>query len=921
MAEAVAATSVVVDVSDAGAGKPVVTAETGREFLQRMKSEHPDGLSTAEAQQLLVQYGPNALPEKIVPLWRQVMKHAWGREAWRPDPIPVMLWFAMIISLILEDWPDFAVIFILYFVNASLAFHEERKAGNAVSALKSALAPTATVKRDGRFDGIQARDLVPGDIIKMKIGDVATADCVLLEGGECAMDQSSLTGESIPSSKKPGDTLYSGTTLKRGEVYAYVWKTGENTEFGKTASLIASVENQSRFLKILNGITNFILAVALLVNFALIAVDLERSQNILIVIQRALVLLVAAVPIATPLVCTATMAIGARKLAEENAVVTRLAAIEELSSMTILCSDKTGTLTLNKLQLDEPWLLPLDLSAPAAPKADTSSPEDNVAAPEELVRPGHVFSNNELIFVSALPTVSVDADAIDTAVRNCVVSNPKLGPEFAKYEQTEFIPFDPSNRRTTATIRAPNGTVFRVCKGAPKMVLAISKNANADAAIPILVKNKENEYAARGLRCLGVAIEYDVAEKTEGSEDAKNWVFLGLIAMFDPPRVDTASVVSRAHELGVAVKMITGDARPIAIETARRLGMGLNILPAEHLHVPNDTKEHVYDLCFNADGFAEVFPEDKFNIVAILQKDGLNTVAMTGDGVNDAPALKKANVGFAVKGATAAAQGAADVVLLNDGLSVIIAAIIRSRKVFERMKNYALYRINVSFSLLFFFFITIVFMNLSLPAIVVVLLALMLDAVVLGISKDFVRPDDIRKPCFWDLPVVLSVSVAMGLLSAALSVLVLIIFRQKYILPYSYTDLEVMSIAFLQIALLNEMDVFIARCRYAFFTKRPGKALTAGSFVGMIVVTLLGVYWPFGSGMEPAGWAAAGLVWALCIICCIILDLGKLLAYEIVFGARHYHEESLDDTKRSVRMRMSKLYTPSPMSADTVTKI
>jgi H+-transporting ATPase len=869
-----------------------------RNTLEKYLSENPNGLTSEKATALLAEYGPNSLPEKVVTPLEIFLKHAWGKKIYTPEPIPVILWAAIIITLVLNDYVDFVIVFLLYAMNVALGFVEEYRAGNSVAALKNALAPTAVAKRDGEWKTIPAVDLVPGDLLRLRIGDVAPADCILCDGHECAMDQSSLTGESLPSNKKGGDMCFSGTTVKRGEVAVYVAATAANTEFGKTAALIASVESESRFMRILNGITNFILSISVLVNIALIVIELERGQEILPVLERSLVLLVASTPVASPLIANICMATGARKMAQEKAIVTKLSAMEELSSMTILCSDKTGTLTLNKLQLDEPWM----------PKL-VDDPAELPHERELTDTANHVYAPSELLFLAGLSTVMEgECDAIDTSVKNAVDKGP-FGSKLHSFEQVGFLPFDPSNRRTTAIIKAPEGTIFAVCKGAPKVVLSLCDNKDA---IGQTVADKEHEYASRGLRTLGVAISASskTTAQTRGDEITE-WHFLGLLTLFDPPRTDTADVIRRAHELGVAVKMITGDARPIAIETAKRLGMGSSILPAEKLHQAHSdpmAAAGLYDLCLSSDGFAEVFPEDKFNIVATLQHDGAAVVGMTGDGVNDAPALKKSNVGFAVANATAAARGAADLVLLDEGLSVVISAIVRSRKVFERLKNYCTYRVNVSFSLLFFFFIVIVFMELSLPPIIIVIVSLLLDVTVITIAKDYVPTQSLKKPGQWNVVQLMVVSIVMGCASAMGSVLIMMIFRRGYLLS-KLTLAEQLSLAYLQISLVNQIDVFVARCRWLWVVSRPGYSLILASLGEMILTTFLAVYWPFGSDMSGTGWAVAGVCWGLNIILVFLLDFAKMLTYRAVDSAQGKPiEQKAEEVKRDVRVRMSKLY-------------
>lgn len=850
-----------------------------------VESQH--GLTSAEVAQRLAQYGPNALPEKIIPEYVKILKPLWGWPLYKPKPIPLMLWLAIVISLAVKDYVDFAVIMVLHLLNTAIAYIEERKAGDAVAALKKSLAPKAMVFRDRNWFAIPARDLVPGDLLKLKLGDIAPADCKMIAGGEAAIDQSGLTGESLPVTKVAGDTIYSGTTVKRGEVEAVVAATGASTEFGKAASLISSVEQQGQFQIVMNKIALGIVIVALVVNVIMISVSLARHQDAATVVQRALVLLVASIPIALPVVCTTVMAAGSRRLAEQNAVVTRLSAVEELSSMTILCSDKTGTLTLNQLQMDAPW----------------------------LCESAYDMDADKLAFYSAMSTVAIDCDAIDTAVRGAAQKKGLLDKAMS-WKQLEFLPFDPMNRRTTVVVQSPDGKVTaRVIKGAPNFVLGVCRNKDK---VKDLVDERVGDYASRGLRSLGVAVAFLPAGSEippPGASSDALWPieFVGLISMFDPPRVDSAAVIEKANDLGVGVKMISGDHLKICLETGRRLGLGGQILGSEELH-KHQPGASLNRLIYESDGFAEVFPEDKYNIVAALQSMGCNC-GMTGDGVNDAPALKKANVGFAVKGATAAAQGAADVVLLSEGLSVIITAIVRSRKIFQRVKNYCIYRVNISLTLLFFFAIMILAFQVELPAIIIVLMALLNDFTIMTISADKVIPSN--KPDGWNIPAMLFVSSVMGFVSTSLCILSYISFQNAWIVEQP-TDSQMKSLIYAQISLMNQITVFVARTHKNLLSRRPGYALLSAVVTQMIVTFILAVTWPFGQGMDPAPVKHVILVVVFTIVAAGIHDIVKLVVYEIL--NRPGQREQKEEIQMRLRRAMTARETPKArqMRAGTV---
>jgi len=710
-----------------------------------------NGLTSAEVEERRLTFGFNEIQDRSKK-WYQVLWEQLYGDHWYPNSIPAMMWVAMIISAAIQDWPDAGVIFGLHMFNSGLSFYETMKAGDAVSALRSALAPTCNVKRDGDWKRIMARELVPGDLVLLKIGDVVPADGVLAEGGTMDIDQSGLTGESLPVKKCPGDKVYSGTVVKRGEQDFIVTETGEHAEIGKGVALIQSVESKGQVEIIMNRITLFLLTFAISINILLIIVEVTSKNTLHLctnqfnaggdafpglynfftttftidfihrgcyssevngVLSNFIVLMVAAIPIATPVVVTATMALGARKMAQQNAVVTRLSAIEELAGMTVLCSDKTGTLTKNILTIDSPCLID-------GPDGD------------------------DLTFKAALAAKTVDPDAIDKCILNSVRDPARL----KTFHQTDFLPFDPIVKRTEATVQGPDGRVFKTSKGAPQVILNLSHNKDA---IKDRVDQAVEEFANRGARAIAVA-ETDAQGR---------WIFLGLISLFDPPRDDTKIVIEQAIALGSSVKMITGDHLLIAKETCRRLGMGDTILRVDALKA---SQERLLELVENVDGFAEVFPEDKFDIVALFQTKK-HITGMTGDGVNDAPALRKANVGFAVEGATPAAQGAASVILLTPGLSVIITAIKRSRKIFQRLQNYLIYRVFMSVFLLLFFFISISWAYLNFPPVLIIFMCLILDLATMSLAYDKVFPSP--KPNRWELGRLILLATIIGCVACA----------------------------------------------------------------------------------------------------------------------------------------------------------
>ena len=615
--------------------------------LEKKLGSSPDGLSQAEAQKRLTEYGPNEIEEKKTNPFLKFLTYFWG-------PIPWMIEAAVILSAVAQHWPDFFIILLLLVANAVVGFWEEHQAGNAIEALKAKLAIKARVKRDGKWITPVVRELVPGDVIRLCLGDIVPADARLLTGDSVEVDQSALTGESLPATRKPGEAVFSGSIIRQGEIDALVYATGANTYFGKTAQLVQEANTVSHFQRAVLKIGDYLIILAVILVALIITVSLFRGDPILTTLQFSLVLTVAAIPVAMPTVLSVTMAVGARLLAKKEAIVTRLAAIEELAGVDVLCSDKTGTLTQNKLTLGDPFRV------------------NGIPA-------------EQVILYAALASRAEDKDTIDMAV----IGGLKDDQLLKDYKVVHFKPFDPVHKRTEATVKGSDGKEFMVTKGAPQVILELS--ANASQVNPD-VEKAVNEFAARGFRSLGVA----------RADQGGTWQFVGMLPLFDPPREDAKATIATARQMGVNVKMLTGDQMAIARETAQKLGLGTNILDASGF---GDTKHHetaqLAESIEKADGFAQVFPEHKFHIVDVLQKRN-HIVGMTGDGVNDAPALKKADCGIAVSDATDAARAAASIVLLAPGLSVIIDAIKESRKIFQRMNSYAIYRIAETLRVLFF---------------------------------------------------------------------------------------------------------------------------------------------------------------------------------------------------------------------------
>ncbi len=777
-----------------------------------------NGLTQAEAIKRLAQYGSNEIKDKKTNSLLKFLGYFWG-------PIPWMIEIAVVLSGVVQHWPDFFIILVLLLSNALVGFWEEHQAANAISALKAQLAVKARVQRDGKWINPDAKELVPGDLIRLRLGDIVPADARLLEGDPIEVDQSALTGESLPVSRKSSEAVFSGSIVRQGEINALVYATGASTYFGKTAELVKDAHTVSHFQKAVLNIGNYLIILAGVMVATIITVAIFRGDPILTTLQFALVLTVAAIPVAMPTVLSITMAVGARLLAKKKAIVSRLVAIEELAGVDILCADKTGTLTQNKLTLGDPFSV-------------------------------NNFPADQLILFAALASRTDDNDTIDLAV----IGGLKNKDVLKDYPMSHFQPFDPVHKRTEATVKGKDGKQFKVTKGAPQVILALASNA---AEVKAAVEKVVNEFAARGFRSLGVA----------RAEENGKWQFLGVLPLFDPPREDAKATIATAAQMGVKVKMVTGDQLAIAKETAKKLGMGTNILDATSLgdskHQENTETAEAIE---KADGFAQVFPEHKFHIVDVLQKRG-HMVGMTGDGVNDAPALKKADCGIAVSGATDAARAAASIVLMSPGLSVIIDAIKESRKIFQRMNSYAIYRIAETLRVLLFMTAAILIFNFyPLTAVMIVMLALLNDGAILAIAYDNVHYKEQAEA--WNMRLVLGIASVLGIVGPIAAFGLFYLGDRVFHLDHKHLQ----PMMYLMLSVAGHLTIFLTRTRGPFWSIPPARILWIAVLCTQIAATFIAVY---GFLMPPLGWKWAGFVWGYALIWALISDWLKLLAYRI----------------------------------------
>ena len=845
------------------------------------------GLTQEEVQERLKKYGYNELNEKEESWLHRLFRRFWG-------PIPWMIEAAAVLSALAHRWEDFTIITILLFVNAFVDFYQESKALSAISVLKKKLARKALVLRDGKWQDIDAKEIVPDDIVKIKIGDIVPADVKLLSGGDFLLvDESALTGESLPVHKKQGDNLYANAIIKQGEMVAQVTATAKNTYFGKTVGLVAKAQNEevSHFQKMVIKVGNFLIILTLVMIAIIIYHGITTNQPTIELLIFALVLTISAIPVAMPAVLTVTMAIGAQVLAAKQAIVSRLAAIEEVAGMDVLCSDKTGTLTQNRMSLADPYL-------------------------------ANSYTAQELMIYAALASKEENQDPIEKPIFDYIHQN-KLEAKLPLQKLKKFLPFDPVHKRTEG-IYEGEGCELIYTKGAPQVIIEQSNDNEF---------NKEDAYkqveqfASKGFRTLGVAFR-----KCE--EDIYH--FIGLIPLFDPPREDSIKAIAEAKEKGVSVKMVTGDNIAVAKYIASLLKIGENIQDihtlkgesieeyvylskvlskaiTESMHpdaskdeiektvkrivqkvqkelynmpVPKGSvKKHeseIIALIEDADGFAQVFPEDKYFIVDKLQKVD-HIVGMTGDGVNDAPALKKADCGIAVSGATDAARAAADIVLMTPGLTVIVDAIKQARQIFERMKSYTIFRIAETIRVIIFMTLAIVIYDFyPITALMIIILALLNDIPIMTIAYDNTKVRE--APVRWDMKEIFVLSSWLGIAGVISSFMLFWILISLMHLPLDF----VQSVFFAKLVIAGHGTIYNTRID-DWFWKRPWPSWTLfnATFFSRVAGTIIAVY-GFDL-MEPIGWEWGLSMWAYALTWFTFNDVVKMGVLK--YYRKKYHED------------------------------
>jgi H+-transporting ATPase len=847
-----------------------------QETSNQLQVNPTSGLTDSEVQTRLQRYGYNEIKEKEEPLWHRIFRRFWG-------PIPWMIEVAAILSAAVQKWDDFVIIIIMLLVNAGLDFFQEHRALNALKSLKQRLKAETIVLRDGEFKTIPTRELVPGDIIKLRIGNIIPADVQLLQGDYLAVDQSPLTGESLPVDKKVNDVAYASTIVKQGEMLALVVNTGTNTNFHTVVALVAkaSLEERSHFQKMVIRIGDFLILITVTLVVLIIMVSLFRHENFLEIARFALVLTVAAIPVALPAVLSVTMAVGAINLARRQAIVSRLTAIEELAGVGIFCSDKTGTLTQNEMQVSEPYVFPGQ-------------------------------DEKDMFLVAALASKAENQDPIELPIFQ-YLKDKHLETDWQSYQQISFTPFDPIRKRTEAEIDK-EGDHFVAMKGAAQVLLNMTDLSDEEM---VTVNQKVDALAGKGYRTLAVGRKHGDAPLQ----------LLGLIPLYDPPREDSQQVINEMRHYNVEVKMVTGDNLAIAREIGKLLGLeqrsiraaqlsgsGSNellalasvlsaaiyqrlkpeisrkeaqqfadevmetvdsmydtrLLEQEFIHTHESA---IVDMIESINIFAEVVPEDKYRIVDTLQKGG-HIVAMTGDGVNDAPALKKADCGIAVANATDAARAAADIILTAPGLSVINEAMKQARITFERMKSYSMFRITETIRIILFMTLSIVVFNFyPITALMIILLALLNDLPILAIAYDNTKVS--QKPVRWNMAELMTVSSALGIMGVIESFLLFFLLKEA-----GFSEPMIQSMLFLKLIVAGHSTLYVTRIE-GWFWQRPFPAplLFGATFGTEILGTLIAVYGIF---ITPIGWEYAFWMWGYALAWFVVENVVKVMIYRLL---------------------------------------
>ncbi|MEL9914725.1 MAG: plasma-membrane proton-efflux P-type ATPase [Thermoplasmatales archaeon] len=740
-----------------------------------------EGLSTEEAKLRLAKYGPNEVPEKKKNPVGEFLKRFWGLTPW-------MLELTIVFSFLIHKMINVYIISGLLVVNAIIGYTQEERASKAVELLKRSLQVNAKVLRDGQWVVIKARDLVPGDVVRLRAGDFVPADVKILDDSEMEVDQSALTGESLPVSKKKGDKVFSGSIVRKGESNGIVEATGMKTYFGRTAELVSIARPKLHMEEITTRIVNYLLVIVVVLLGVIFLFSYLRGLNLIEVVPLALVLLVFAVPVALPAMFTVSMAVGSLEAVRKGALVTRLNAIEDAATMDVLCADKTGTLTQNRLSISR-------------------------------VVPVGGFSEKEGLLYGYLASQEANNDPIDMAF---IRSAKEAGISKEGIKIRNFKGFDPSTRRTEALVTL-NGKDIAVVKGAVETILELCKYEKDEE-----IKKVVDEIAKQGDRVIAVAVSEDGSYK-----------LAAIIGLSDPPRPTTKAIIEELKDLGIKLKMLTGDAEEIAREIARAIGLDGKVVTGTVVkELKNKDPVRAANIVEDSSVFAEIYPEDKYTIVKSLQaKD--HVVGMTGDGINDAPALKRAEVGIAVNNATDVAKGAASVILTTEGLRNIVDLVRIGRTTYQRIVTWVLNKIIKTFQVAVFLAVGFILTGeFLLSALDIILFLFLIDFVTLSLSTDSMKGS--KNPEKWNIRNLAKIGISIGA-AQVVEMFVLIFVGLKYFNMGGNVSI-LNTFSFTEIMFFGLLTPIIVRENGFFWRSKPGKTLTISIILDMILVSVLSVF-------------------------------------------------------------------------------
>ncbi len=796
----------------AGTKPPDIASASVPDTLASLKVNPDTGLARTEVETRRKENGFNEVAKTKGHPILKFLKKFWGISAW-------MLELIMVLSAVLGNYSDLAVVGALLVINAVLSFMQESRAAGVVEALRKRLQVNARVLRDSSWQVIPARELVPGDIVRVRPGDIIPADVKLLTGA-MSVDQSALTGESKDADKKPGEVLSSGSVVRRGEGNGVVMLTGAKTYFGRTTQLVQEARPKLHIEAVVTKVVRWLFVIVGALLGVVIVLSLVRGTPLMEMIPLMLVLLMSAVPVALPVMFTVSMAVGSKELAKRGVLVTRLSAAEDAATMDVLCVDKTGTITMNQLAVT--GVIPLEHATEA-----------------------------DVLFAGALASQEANQDPIDLAFltaakdRHVFDNLPKVMP-------VSFAPFEAKNRRTEAVVEQ-SGQRLRVMKGA---VRTIAEACGFQPPAIEALEARVSAAAVKGYRTLAVAHGPETGALT----------LVGLVSLYDPPRPDAKQLIATLHDLGVPVKMLTGDALPVACEIGSGVGLPNIKRVAELKAASAAAGNQTVDLFAGADGFAEVFPEDKYTVVKHLQAAG-HVTGMTGDGVNDAPALRQAEVGIAVSTATDVAKGAASVVLTEAGLTNIVALVEQGRTIYQRILTWIINKI--SRTILKAAFVAIAFMvtgKFVVSVLAMLLLVFVLDFATIALATDRVQPS--RKPETWVIGSFILVSVVLGVAMVAETLFFLWIGWSRFGLA---TDSHALgTFSFLTLLYFCVFSAVSVRERRWFWATLPSKSFLASLLAGALagtVLTLVGL-----PGLLPLPWGQTLVIFVYALVACLLVN-------------------------------------------------